>query len=791
MFPQQKKQLYRFDGFTVDAARRLLLRNGQPVPVSPKAFDLLIVMVEAPGKVITKQELMERVWPDQFVEEGNLTVHMSALRKALGERKDEPRFIVTLPGRGYKFVAGVADTDDSVVIEQHTLSRVVIEQEEGDEPGEETRKVLRFDPQTNTQREARVQPRSTGSLVLARKHEAENAPEVKTAALPSPVETVREVRQPLPRATRQRYLFGVVAAAVILVIIAVAGYWYAVRSGAKQNPNSTARAQQMGPSRQMKVTRVTNNARVKSAAVSPDGKYAAYILGDAVAGDSVHLTEPGTRSDVRVLAPEGSTLSAIMFAPDGKSLYFHRQRRNETGYYKMPVLGGALENILPGVQGSMTMSPDGKRVAFLRAYPERRQTALIIANAEDGGGEQELASLSYPRNFTSEGLAWSPDGEAIAIALEPDERQQFCVLATVKVADGTITPMSTREWGVIGNLAWLNDGSGLVMIAGDDEMLDATQVWLVSYPGGEPRRITNDILRYGADISLSSSSNELIVVATQLSTNIWVSPFAEPGQAKQITFGAEGRFDGLYGLGWVPDGRIAYGAYIGYQQTIWIMNEDGSDQKQLTPGRKWISDSAIRVTPDGRYILFHSDRSGSSEIWRIDVDGGSPTQITTGGTKYQPGVSADAKWVVYRSWEDGRGLLWKAPIDGGTPVRLTDKPGAWPIVSPDGRFIACGSEGKLIVIPFDGGAPVKRFDMPPTATLYCSGAIWSPDGSAVLYRDTIQGIWRQPLSGGNPEKIPGLRSETVFHFAISPDGQNLAITYGTETSDAVLISNFR
>jgi Tol biopolymer transport system component len=605
------------------------------------------------------------------------------------------------------------------------------------------------------------------------------------------LETGGDRHQPLPRAVRQRYVLGVIAAAALVLIIAVAGYWYATRSGPKQNPNATSRAQQFGSSPQMKVTRVTNNARVKSAAVSPDGKYAAYILSDAVAGDSIHLTEPGTRGDVRVLAQEGSSLSAIMFAPDGKSLYFHRQRTNENRYYKIPVLGGALEPILPGVQGSMSMSPDGKRVAFLRAYPDRRQTALIIASAEDGTGEQELASITYPRNFTSYGLAWSPDGKAIAIGVTPNESQQFCVLVTVQVADGAITPLSTREWGSIGKLAWLNDGSGLVMIAGDDEMLDATQVWLVSYPGGEARRITNDILRYGADISLSSTSNELIVVATQLGTNIWVSPFAEPSQARQITFGAEGRFDGLYGLGWTPDGRIAYGAYVGYQQTIWIMNEDGSDQKQLTAGRPRISDSAIRVTPDGRYIVFHSNRSGTSEIWRIDIDGGNSTQITTGGTKYQPGVSADAKWVVYRSWEDGRGLLWRAPLEVGTPVRLTDKPGGWPIVSPDGRFISCSSEGNLVVIPFDGGAPVTTFGMAPTGVLYPNGAIWSPDGSALLYRDTIQGIWRQPLAGGNPEKLPGVRPETVFHLAISPDGQRLAITYGTESSDAVLISNFR
>jgi Tol biopolymer transport system component len=541
----------------------------------------------------------------------------------------------------------------------------------------------------------------------------------------------------------------------------------------------------------MKVTRLTSNGRVKSASISPDGKYAAYILADALAGDSIYLVEVGTSSDARVFAPEQSSLGAIRFAPDGNSLYFYREKeKEESGYYRIPMLGGALESILPGVQSSIALSPGGKRVAFLETDPRTRETTLMIANAEDGGDQRQLAALASPRAFTSDGLAWSPDGKVIAIGVTGPE-QQFTRLVTVQLADGTITPTSNKEWGSIRDLEWLSDGSGLVMVAGDDEMLDASQVWLVHYPDGEARRITNDILRYGSDISVSFTSNELVVVATRLTTNIWVSPIADPSQARQVTFGAEGRFDGLYGLHWTPDGRIVYGAYVGYDQTIWIMNEDGSGQRQLTPAQRRISDSAVRVSADGSYIVFHSNRSGSNEIWRIDVNGDNPTQITGGGTNYQPAVSPDRKWVVYRSWGDGKGLLWKVPIDGSEPVRLTDKAAAWPGVSPDGRFIACSSEGKLVVIPFEGGTPVKTFDMPATATLFPSGAIWSPDTSALLYHDTTDGIWRQALAGGKPEKIPGLRPEAVLNFALSGDGQKLAITYGTQSSDAVLIREFR
>jgi len=98
------KGLYRFDEFEIDQARRVLLRDGQPVRVSPKAFEVLICLVQHPGEVITKEQLLETVWPGAFVEEDNLVQHISALRKIFA---GHPRYILTLPGRGYQFAASV------------------------------------------------------------------------------------------------------------------------------------------------------------------------------------------------------------------------------------------------------------------------------------------------------------------------------------------------------------------------------------------------------------------------------------------------------------------------------------------------------------------------------------------------------------------------------------------------------------------------------------------------------------------------------------------------------------
>jgi DNA-binding winged helix-turn-helix (wHTH) protein/Tfp pilus assembly protein PilF len=103
------KQLWEFDCYRVDFERRLLLRGQDPVQLPAKALDILLVLIEGRGEVITKDELMKAVWPDAFVEEGNLSQSIHVLRRALGESVEDHRYIVTVPGRGYRFVAEVRE----------------------------------------------------------------------------------------------------------------------------------------------------------------------------------------------------------------------------------------------------------------------------------------------------------------------------------------------------------------------------------------------------------------------------------------------------------------------------------------------------------------------------------------------------------------------------------------------------------------------------------------------------------------------------------------------------------
>lgn len=125
-----RKQFYDFGPFRLDSYRHVLLKEGRPVPLSSKAIQMLVILVQRSGELVEKDELMKLVWPDQIVEEANLTVNMSALRKVLGESPNEYRYIVTVPGRGYRFVADVIDASDEnvdIILEEQTSSRLVVE----------------------------------------------------------------------------------------------------------------------------------------------------------------------------------------------------------------------------------------------------------------------------------------------------------------------------------------------------------------------------------------------------------------------------------------------------------------------------------------------------------------------------------------------------------------------------------------------------------------------------------------------------------------------------------------
>lgn len=772
------RQFYDFGPFRLDTVKQRLLRDGVPVPLKPKDFEMLLALVEQRGRVLEKEDLLRRVWPDQIVEEANLTVHMSALRKALGERANEHGYILTIPGRGYRFVAEVReieDAGDELAVERQAISPKIVADEDAGaerslaEAGAAGPEVLRM----ADDRPPVIWPAGERTaLIHAARRESTAAP---IAAVDRSVPNRR-------RHTRVAVVVLICAAALAATAVGL----YLLFSGKRP----------AGRFQAMKITRLTTTGRAVDASISPDGRYVVYAMSEEE-GQSLWLKQISADSNVRITTPADVAYAGLTFSRDGESIYYtlHEKKHPTGALYQMPVLGGPPRKLIDHLNSPITFSPDGKHLAFVRIYPAQGEITLLLTNA-DGTGERKLASRKLLDGFSQSGPAWSPDGKVIVCGAGGSSGGYYVNVIEVRVEDGVTRLVTSHKWADVNRLVWFADGSGLVLSAVEQASWELPQLWHLSYPGGEVTRITNDLHKYAqSTLSLTDDSSAMVTLQSQLISNIWVAPEEDAGRARQITFGAVGKYDGLYGLSWTPEGRIVYGAFSGDSQVMWIMNADGTGQKQLTP--EGHVESLPTVTPDGRHIVFHSNRTGSFNIWRVDIDGSNLLQLTRGGENFQPHCSPDNQWVVYRSWSDGIGTLWKVPIDGGEPVRLTDKPSSWPVISPDGKLIACSyfdeqlSPGwGLAVIPFEGGPPLKTFELPPTATLWNS-LRWAPDGDGLDYRDNRRGIWRQPLMGAAPTKVAAFETERIHNFAWSSDGKQLALTRGTTVDDIILIRDFK
>lgn len=184
----------------------------------------------------------------------------------------------------------------------------------------------------------------------------------------------------------------------------------------------------------------------------------------------------------------------------------------------------------------------------------------------------------------------------------------------------------------------------------------------------------------------------------------------------------------------------------------------------------------------------------------MDTDGGNLKQLTDGPGDVLPQSSPDGRWVVFHSLGSGAFSVWKVSIDGGEPVRVTDRFTLGPTVSPDGSLIACfyredqpNAPFKIGIMPFAGGDFVKVLDIPRSIN-GPAGLRWTPDGRALSFIDTINGvsnIWSLPLDGGKPVQVTDFKTDQIFWFDFSRDGRQLALSRGTQTSDVVLIRDFR
>jgi eukaryotic-like serine/threonine-protein kinase len=576
------------------------------------------------------------------------------------------------------------------------------------------------------------------------------------------------------------------ALTLAILFISTAGVGYLINKFVTQ-PESTA------SSENIKLTRISTSGKAANAAISPDGRYVAYVTFE-VGQQSLWIRQVPTNSNVQILPPSTTTYWGLTFSPDGNYLYYYGSAKDdpEPSLYQMPALGGVSRKLITGMVNSngdspITFSPDGRWIAFVREYSSG-ESAVAVASA-DGTEEQKLAMRKDPAFFAS--AAWSPDGKRIAcVSGSRDSKGFYAEVIEIGLDGGPETPITDRRWRWISDVAWLSDGGGLLITASDQEG-SSIQIWQLLYRSGKARRITTDLNNYSG-LSLTANSSALVTTQNNKVMHIWTQPDGDAESAKQITSGAATK-DGWDGISWTPDGRIIYSSHASGSPDLWIMEPDGSKQKQLTVDLG--SDTfGLSVSPNGRYIVFVSDRAGKANIWRVNIDGSNAKQLTNGSGEFNPFCSPDSNWVFYLSG----GTQWKVPIDGGEPAQLIDPYSNMVGISPDGKLIAYFTssdqtkEKKVGIVSSEGGEPISVLDLPPTPIP--RRMQWTPDGRALTYisnRGGASNIWNQPIDGSQPKQLTDFKTHFIHGFAWSRDGKQLACARWTTTSDVILIKNFR
>jgi eukaryotic-like serine/threonine-protein kinase len=579
---------------------------------------------------------------------------------------------------------------------------------------------------------------------------------------------------------------SVIAAAVGLVSFALAIGWGLLRGHTE-------------PAR-VSIERLTASGTAIDSALSPDGRYLAWV--DSVAGQQglkVRQLSEDRHVELVPLAPVG--FWGIAFAPNGSQIYYAIKSAQQPAgrLFTIGVLGGTPQPVLEGIDSTVTFSPDGKRLAFYRAnHPERGATALVTAGI-DGSDVRTIASTRAPEFFVPAFFAapsWSPDGERIAAAVHHTSTGD-AVLATFDARTGARESFDQRFEDVTFT-SWLRDGSGILFVANQSDGLREfpRKIWLQPFPRGEPHRVTPDLLEY-RNISLRNDGEAFAAVGLDASYTLWRVPIAG-GEPVRI---ASERYDGLLGVAPLADGRIVITAGERGNAQLAVLDRTGSGREMLTREGVNIWPTAA---PNGQTIAFVSNRDGQTGIWTMAVDGSNQRLLAHHPRPAWLSFTPDGRSIVFASLRQTETSTWSAPLNGEDPTLIA--PGLdRPALSPDGRLVAGIrandlGQPELVVVPMPSpsGASAKEDRVAPRsfgriAPATANGLMeWTADGRGILY-STVEraNVWLQRLDGGAPIKITTLTDLAIVRGKRTVDGRSLILARGVAQTDAYLVSQFK
>lgn len=720
---------YEFGEFRLDIKRRILIQNGNQIQLTGKNFDLLFVMIQSGGRILEHEELLDKVWQGLFVEQANLKKSISNLRHILGEKPNESLYIKTIPRRGYSFVADVRELSDET--EQAVYRETEIEIEEIIE-----------------------------------------------------TETIDENYNILPAVRAESFLsklkhFKIPIIACVLLLTLTAGFFVLKSIWAKPSLNYSIE--------NVRARRLTNEGNLgNSAPISPDGNYLVYPVYQGGEG-SLWLKQLQTGSLARLTPQMKVQYWGYDYSPDSNYVYYiinHTEEPSQSGLYRIPTLGGTPQKLTDRAGGGLGFASDGSRFVFTRVNDNGKLE--IVTGKPDGS---DLKTVYFvPENKFLWSVKWSPDNLNLLCAFRDRiDGKSFGYIAEIssennpdKSVENIIIPHQENQIYI--NAAWLPDKSSLILSI-REQNADICQIWQYFPSSGEKRRVTNDDNSYRF-INLTRDGKSLVTVQESYQSETWIA------DNQTLDFEPLANMKNLSSLFWTKNNQLIYEIIEDSRNTISLANEDGIIKQPLTNGTDGIY-LYPKLSQDGNFITFLSNRSGSSQIWKIGVDGKNATQLTNSeSVGLHSKLLSDGQTLIFMMNHRSAGWFLYKQSDGKiVPLTQTDT-SLW-CISPDEKLLAVEIKDettkkyKIFIKNLENGETLRTFEFDSVRQLS-----WTRDGKALAYisqNKDSDDLILQPIDGSSPKILTNIRGQRIGAFDWTFDGSKLAVIRSKFMTDAFLI----
>jgi Tol biopolymer transport system component len=574
--------------------------------------------------------------------------------------------------------------------------------------------------------------------------------------------------------------------ALLCAVLSIAGsLWFSLRNPEGKRLPSTPR-----------IIPFTGLSGVEDdAAFSPDGNQVAFIWNGGT-GEVFHvyvkLIDTGTPLKL-TNAPVSDTSPA--WSPDGRHIAFLRQLESgKRGLFLVPSLGGAERKLselsleFPGPNFNDRIadwSPDGKFLAFVDKLAPQQPDSIYLLSVDNGEKRRFTTPPSHYLGDTDP--AYSPDGQVLAFVRAGNNFGVSDIyVQPVKGGEAKRVTFDNR-W--VGGLTWTQDGRGIVF---SSERAGLFSLWEVAASGGAPERLSVG----GEDAllpSIAHKGNRLAYTRSFFNQNIWRirGPRSKAPGGPPVKFISSARAQDSPQFS--PDGRrIVFSSDRSGSIEIWVCDNEGGNPVQLTFGGPL--SGTPRWSPDGRQIAFDSRPQGRSGIYVMSADGGQPRLMTSeAAVDIVPSWSRDGKWIYFNSNRGGDWQIWKMPAQGGEARQVTRKGGFEAFESPDGRFLYYSKQDAKGIwrMPVGGGEETlilnRRTERNWTLTYWglCFIDMESSPHPAIEMLDFATG--RVTRIASLDKDVPGV----VPGLAVSPDGEWILYAQVVQSeSHLMLVENF-